>query len=170
MPASWSAVRWSRMSGPEPRLARRRLALEGEAPVVADAGLLGDQARGLEQLVAVRIARVEDPRGQRVRREDDMGVRSANAAGEELDEPRLVVPAVDERELGAARERLLQLVAVALDRHRRVVRGQHEPGDDLRAAGERRLGGIGDPRRPVLHPGEDRAARAPARARRASPR
>ena len=43
---------------------------------------------------------VEDPRGQRVRGEDDVCVGSADAVGEQLDEAGLVVPAVDE---GAAR-------------------------------------------------------------------
>ena len=96
--------------------------------------------------------------------------RAAHAVGEQLDEARLVVPALDERELGAARERLLELVAVALDRERRVVRREHEPDDALGAAGERRLRGVGDARRPVLHPRVAPAARAPPRAPRASAR
>ena len=37
-----------------------------------DPGALGDEARGLEQLVSVGIALVEDPGGQRVRGEDDV--------------------------------------------------------------------------------------------------
>ena len=121
---------------PEPRLAGRRLALEGEAPL-AEARRLGDEPRRLEQLVAVRIARVDDPRRQRVRREDDMRVGAANPVGEQLDEAGLVVPAVDEAQLGAAGERTLELLAVARDRQRRVVRREHEPDDLLRSRGDR---------------------------------
>ena len=65
------------------------------------------------------------------------------------------MPAVDERELGAALERLRELGAVAADRHRGVVRGEHETDNRLRAAGDCSLRRVGDPRRPVLHPGED---------------
>ena len=54
------------------------------------------RARGLEQLVLVGVALVEDARGERVRREDDVSVRAADAVGEERDEARVVVPAVDE--------------------------------------------------------------------------
>ena len=60
---------------------------------------------GLEQLVLVRVALVEDARGEAVRGEDDVRVGAADAVGEELDEARLVVPALDEAELGAAGER-----------------------------------------------------------------
>ena len=88
--------------GAEPRLAGRRLALEGEAPL-RQARRLGDEARRLEQLVAVRVAGGDDPRGQRVRREDDVRVGAAHARREELDEARLVVPALDEVERRAVR-------------------------------------------------------------------
>ena len=44
--------RWSRMSGPEPRLARRRLALERERPV-AEPGPLRDEPGRLQQLLLV---------------------------------------------------------------------------------------------------------------------
>ena len=64
---------------PEPGLARRRLALERERPLL-DARLLGDEPRRLEQLVLVGVALVEDPRRQRVGREDDVGVGAPNAA------------------------------------------------------------------------------------------
>ncbi len=89
---------------PEPRLARRRLALEGEAPL-RQARRLGDEPRRLEQLVAIRVAGLEDPRGQRVRGEDDVRVGAADPVGEQLDEAGLVVPALDEVELRAAGER-----------------------------------------------------------------
>ena len=75
-------------------------------------------------------------------------------SGEQLDEAGLVVPAVDEAQIGAVAERLLELVAIALDRERGVVRCEHEADDRLRARRERRLGGVGDARRPVLHAGE----------------
>ena len=63
---------------------------------------LGDEPRRLEQLVAVRIARLEDSRRQRVRREDDVRVGAADAIGEQLHEAGLVVPALDEAQLSAA--------------------------------------------------------------------
>ena len=93
------------------------------------------EPRRLEQLVLVRIARFEDPRGQRVGGEDDVCVGSADAVRQQLDEAGLVVPAVDEGELGAAVESALELAAVAGDRHRRVVRREHEPDDRLGAGG-----------------------------------
>ena len=77
--------------------------------------------------------------------------RSPHAVGEQLDEAGLEMPALDERELGPPCERLLELVAVALDRERRVVRSQHDADDPLGSSGERRFGGVGDARRPVLH-------------------
>ena len=58
----------------EPRLPGRALALERERPV-GNAGLLGDESRRLEQLVAVRVALGEDPLRQAVGREDDVRVR-----------------------------------------------------------------------------------------------
>src|SRR2546423_15295485 len=97
--------------GPQPRLAGRGLALEGEAPGL-EAGPLGDESRRLEQLVAVRVAGGEDPRGQGVRREDDVRIRAADAVGKQLDEARLVVPALDEAQLGPSSDRQSELLAV----------------------------------------------------------
>ena len=58
---------------PEPRLAGGALALEGERPaIVREPGAPRDEPRGLEQLVAVRVALGEDPLGERVRGEDDV--------------------------------------------------------------------------------------------------
>src|SRR5438270_7592086 len=105
----------------EPRLARRGLALEGEAPGV-EAGRFGNETRSLEELVAIRVAGVEDARGQRVRGEDDVRVGAADAVGEQLDEAGLVVPALDEAQLRPARERPLELIAVTRDRESGVVR------------------------------------------------
>jgi hypothetical protein len=48
--------------GAKPRLAGRRCALKGERPL-GDACSLGDKAGGLEQLVAVGIALLEDAGG-----------------------------------------------------------------------------------------------------------
>ena len=91
---------------PEPRLARLRLALEGERPL-ADRRGVGDERGGLEQLVAVRVARVDDPRGQRVGREDDVRLAvpgdRPDAARERVDEARLGAPAADEARLGTRR-------------------------------------------------------------------
>ena len=85
------------MSGPEPRLAGRALALEGERPAVeGDRRPLRDETRGLEKLVSIRVAVGEDPLGQAVRGEDDVGIGSADAVGEDGDEGLVVVPALDE--------------------------------------------------------------------------
>ena len=89
------------MSGPSHGSPGRGLALEGEAPL-CETGRLGDEPRRLEQLVAVRVAGLEDPRRQRVRGEDDVRVGAAHPIGEQLDEAGLVVPALDEAELRAA--------------------------------------------------------------------
>src|SRR5579862_8770314 len=70
---------------PEPRLTGGRLALEGKAPLT-EARRLGDEPRRLEELVPVRIARVDDPRRQGVGGEDDMGVGAANAVRKQLHE------------------------------------------------------------------------------------
>ena len=70
--------------------------------------------------------------------------------------PGIVVPALDEEQLGAAAERPLELVAVAGDRERRVVRREHEADDRVGPGSDRRVRGLGDVRRPVLHAGEDR--------------
>src|SRR5438067_9752506 len=87
-----------------------------------------------------------------------MRVGAADTIGKQLDEAGLVVPTLDEAELPAAAERTLELLAVARDRERRVVRGEDEADDLLGSGGNRRLGRIRDVRRPVLHPGEDRQA------------
>ena len=103
---------------PEPRLAGRARALEGERPALAEARALGDEARGLEQLLAVGVAVGQDPLRQRVRREDDPGVGSADAGGDHVHEGRVVVPALDQHELGlAAVQRRLEPLAVLADRH-----------------------------------------------------
>ena len=71
--------------------------------------------------------------GEAVRREDDVRVGPAHAVGEQVDEAGVVAPALDEGELGAPAERVLELPAVAADRERRVVRREHEPDDRPRA-------------------------------------
>src|SRR5436189_4504848 len=88
--------------------------------------------------------------------EDDMRAGSANLGGEELDEAGLVVPGVDEAKLGAPRERGLELVAVALDRERGVVRRENQADDEVGTPGDGRVGRVGDTGRPVLHPGQHR--------------
>ena len=91
-----------------------------------------------------------------MRCEDDVCVGAADAVGEQLDEAGLEVPAVDEVEFRPGGERLLELVAIALDRQRGVVRREHQPDDPLGTVCHRCIGGVGDARRPVLHPGEHR--------------
>ena len=120
------------------------------------AGALGDEARGLEQLVAVGISLVEDPGGQRMRREDDVLLLVRfEPLREECHEPRLVTPALDELELGAPVEGLHDLLPVLLDREGRVVGREDEPDDLRRPTGERLLDCVGDARIPVAHAGED---------------
>ena len=91
-----------------------------------------------------------------MRREHDVRVGAADAVREQLDEAGLEVPAVDEAELRAGGERLLELVAVALDRERGVVRREHKADDAVGAVCHRGVGGLGDARRPMLHAGEHR--------------
>ena len=140
--------------GPEPGLARRRLGLVREGPL-AERCSLRDGRRGFEELILVRVALVEDPCGQGVRGEHDVSLGAADSRCEELDEPFVVVPALDEDELGAPGEHLLELRAVAGDREPRVVRREDQPDDSAGACGQGLLGSVGDPRRPVFHPGED---------------
>ena len=85
-----------------------------------------------------------------------MRVGSAHALREQVDEAGLVVPALDEVELRAPGERALELLAVAGDRECRVVRREHEADYLLRSFGNRPIGRIRDPGRPVLHPRKDR--------------
>ncbi len=105
-------------------------------------------------MVFVRVSGLEDARRQGVGREDDVRIRAAYALRQQVDEPRLVVPALDEREVGAAAEPSFQLLAVTRDRHRRVMRGQHQADDHLGARSDGGVRCLGDPRRPVLHTGE----------------
>ncbi len=63
-------------------------------------------------------------------------------------------PALDEAQLGPARERRLQTLPVPVDRQLRVVRGEHEADDRLRATGQRFFDRVRDSRLPVLHPHE----------------
>src|SRR6266545_8129269 len=118
--------------GAEPRVARRRLALVRERPLAHVRGLR-DEPRRLEQLVLVRIAVVEGARGQRMRGEDDVRGRAADARRERVDERLEVVPALDHPQLRARVERALELLSVAGDRQARVVRREHEPDDDAGA-------------------------------------
>src|SRR6266851_3783200 len=87
-----------------------------------------------------------------------MRAGAADTAGEKRHEAGVVVPTVDEGELGAVTERPLELVAVTGDREARIVRSQHEPDDAVGARLDRLVGGVCNPWRPVLHAGEDRHA------------
>ena len=91
--------------------------------------------------------------------------------GDDVHERRVVVPAVDEHELGVAPvERRLEPLAVLADRQAREVRRQHDADQPRRAAGERPVHRLGDPRPPVLHPDEDRDPELALERRRAAPR
>ena len=115
------------------------------------ASATGERSR---EAVLVRVALVEDARGQRVRREDDVRSRAAEAVRQSSTSAGSSCQLSTKSELRAVGERLLQLRAVAADRQPRVVRREHEPDDRLGPAGERGLGRVRDARRPVLHPGE----------------
>ena len=67
---------------PEPRLTRRRLALEGEAPVV-DAGALRDQGGCFEQLVTVRVALSSIRAGSECAVKTTWRSRAAHAVGQQ---------------------------------------------------------------------------------------
>jgi len=112
---------------------------------------LGDQARGLEQLVLVGVALGKDTLREAVRREDYVGVGASDPVGEDVDEGPVVVPALDHDELGPVADGLGDAVAVAADRDARVVRCEDEPDDPLCPFAERLVGGLCDARRPVLH-------------------
>ena len=71
------------------------------------------------------------------------------------------VPALDEAQPGASVERVLEPLAVAVDRELRVVRREDEPDDRVGAARDGQVDCLGDPRRPVLHAGVDREAELP---------
>src|SRR4029453_10477711 len=83
--------------GPEPRLAGGTGALESKG-TVGDAGPLAKEPRGLEQLVAVRVAFSEDPLRERVRREHDVAVEAPHALRQHLKERLPRGPALAERE------------------------------------------------------------------------
>ena len=83
--------------------------------------------------------------------EDDVGVGDSNAVGEERDESGVGAPALDKAGLGAPGHRSLEELLVARDRQGRPVRREDEPDDDLGAAVECALDGVGDARLPVPH-------------------
>ena len=149
---------------PEPGLAGRARALEGERPALQTRPFR-DETRGLEQLLAVGIALVEDPLGQRVRGEDHPRVGGAHAVGENVQEPGMVVPALDERDFRAAGDGSVEALSVLADREPRVMRREHQSDDPRRSTRQRRLDCLGDPRLPVLHPDEDRNAELPLQSR-----
>ncbi len=91
--------------------------------------------------------------------EDDVPVGAADPFGQERDKAR-------RRRASSRRTRAppcppsaaFELLAVALDRERRVVRSEHEADDGVRARVDRPVCRLVDVRSPVLHPGEDRKA------------
>src|SRR6266851_8033097 len=84
-----------------------------------------------------------------------MRAGAADAAGEKRHEAGVGVPTADEGELRAVTERPLELVAVTRDREARIVRSENEADDALGARLDRPGGGVRNPRRPVLHAGQD---------------
>src|SRR5918995_1683947 len=134
----------------EPGLPGRALALERERPVV-QAGPPGDELRRAEQLVLVGISHRQDPLRKRVRREDDVGVCPAHPVGQHVEERLVVVPALDEDELGAPVEPRLEPLAIAGDREPRVVRREHQAEHSRCAPFDGAIGGFPDPWPPVLH-------------------
>jgi hypothetical protein len=139
--------------GAEPGLSGGALALEGERPAI-QAGTLGHHLRGLEELIPVGVALVEDSRGKAVRGEDDMSVGPSHSVGEHRDVGLVRMPALDEAQLGAAGETFLEPLVVAIYREPRVVGREHDPDDGVGAATHRPIGRFRDPRAPVLHPDE----------------
>ena len=125
---------------------------------VAERCPLGDEPRGLEERVVVRVAGLEDPRGKRVRGEDDVRRavtrRHADTIGQELNEPFVRPPLADEPRLDATRDGRVEELLVLRDRERRPVRGEDEADERVVAELERRLDGACDPRLPVAHAGQ----------------
>src|SRR5713101_2035217 len=91
----------------EPWLPCVTLALIGEAPLL-DAGALGDQLRGTQQLFLIGITFIENARRQAVRREDChhvLGIRELRSDHPDVVRDRLYVsvqlmPALDEVQTG----------------------------------------------------------------------
>src|SRR5260370_3643570 len=91
----------------EPWLPGVTLALVGEAPLL-DAGALGDQLRGAQQLLLVRVAFLEDARRQAVRRENrhhlfgirELGSNHPDVVGDASQLPIELMPALDEFQTG----------------------------------------------------------------------
>jgi hypothetical protein len=91
-----------------------------------------------------------------VRGEDDVSVGASDPPRDQVEERRMVVPAFDHHGLRALAHRLDQAVAIAADRDARIVRGEDEAHDPLRAGLDGVVGRLGDARRPVLHADVDR--------------
>ena len=85
-----------------------------------------------------------------MRGEDHVAVEALDAPRENLDERLVVVPALDEDELCAVLQRVLEPLPIAGDRQPRVVRGEDEANDPLGSAGQRRLDRLGDPGLPPM--------------------
>ena len=158
----------------EPRLARRRLALERERPASprpAASATRRDVSCSFSTYVSPSL---EDPRWERVRREDHVRrllvQRSAAALRQQRDEPGLAAPLANEAGLDTSGDRVVEELLVLRDRERRPVRREHEADDRVVPELDRRLDRGGDPRLPVAHPGEDGDPELPARGRPVSPR
>ena len=160
--------------GAEPRLAGRRLALEGERPVVDRGRASATSRRRLEQSVPVRVPGVEDPRRKRVRGEDDVGVRFparvADTAGEQLDEAGSVPHSRTKRVSArppAAASNCSSYFAIDSDDQ---CGARTSPTRSVVALRDRGVDRGRDPRLPVAHPREHGDAELVLEARRGSPR
>ena len=146
------------MSGPSHGSPGRARALEGERPVARAPARSRDEPRTSRAAglgTGRRSSRMRS--GRRVRGEDDVGVGAADAVGEDVEERLVVVPALDEHELGAA-ARAPPRAARGSRRSRAAssgARGRARRSRRRRPASARSTASR-DPRPPVLHADVDR--------------
>ena len=146
------------MSGAEPRLAGRRLALERERPVVDRSARSATSRDVSSSSSSVRITLLEDPRRQRMRREDHVRAVPADASASTATNAGSSPQRSTKRDLDPPGDGLVEERAV-LRRSTAPSSAARAPARrDIAAACERRLDCLGDARLPVAHPREDRQA------------
>ena len=144
--------------GPEPRFRRRARALKREVPR-GEPRPPGDRSRADAQLGRVLVATRQDALGKAVRGEEHLhrlgrgeslqGLRYA--LRDQIQELGMITPAAHQRGLQPTGCRIEQLLLVRADRHRRVVRGQHDADRAPMTLRQHPLHHVADVRVPVTH-------------------
>ena len=172
-PSSASASRWSRMSGPSHGSPVGDSLWKANDHRRRSPRALGDEPGRLEQRVAVRVAGLEDARGERVRGEDDVRIAVSGDAGRgrraARRSPASVPHARTKRVSTRPATAVVEEPLVLRDRERRPVRREHEADERVVAELERRVDRARDPRLPVAHAGQHADPERRPRGRRASP-